>query len=151
VALSLKSPSLGVTQHSALWSSDFPQAAKRPPATTQATCALNIMMLTLHPFLVNFELLRADPCMCQDPCLLRFSWRRRRCHNSSRTLCNAWCLGELPVFHWVLPSRKSHISVSQHGSPPMQNLENWHPLNYISTLQAKFLLSITCNLLYIHE
>jgi hypothetical protein len=30
VALSLKSPSLGVTQHPALWSPDFPQARLKP-------------------------------------------------------------------------------------------------------------------------
>jgi hypothetical protein len=75
VALSLKSPSLGVTQHYALWSSDFPQAAASPPATTQATCASNIKMLTPYRVVVNSARLRADPCTCQDPCPLHFFLR----------------------------------------------------------------------------
>ena len=37
VALSLGSPPLGVTQHPALWSSDFPQAKK--PAVTRSSCS----------------------------------------------------------------------------------------------------------------
>lgn len=47
VALSLKSPSLGVTQHPALRSSDFPQADIRPPAITQTACHSSPFMLTL--------------------------------------------------------------------------------------------------------
>src|SRR4029450_228761 len=35
VALSFGSPRLGVTQHPALWSSDFPPVARRPPAIPQ--------------------------------------------------------------------------------------------------------------------
>jgi len=41
VALSLRSPSLGVTQHPALWSSDFPQGEN--PAVARPALVVNII------------------------------------------------------------------------------------------------------------
>ena len=110
-----------------------------------------INMLTPHRIVVNSARPREDPCRCQDPCPLHFFLRIYRCRDSLHTLYTAWCQAELPDVLWVLTSRKSRICVSQHASPPMQNLENQHPLNYISTLHAKFLLSSICNLLHIRE
>ena len=44
VALSLKSPSPGVTRHPALWSSDFPRAPLRPQSPGLLPCSIMVLL-----------------------------------------------------------------------------------------------------------